>query len=214
MKGKLRVILERLMEVIAPVNCLACGRQGAVLCTTCVREAGMSVRQPSLGELPPGTRLAGVSVGAGYEGVVKELVLQLKFHRLRAATEAAAALVLRTASDWPCIDVVTSVPVAAERYRERGYNQSELLAREVARRSGLPYRPLLGRTTSVHQMGLNRHDRLERVAGAFFALRPATGQRVLLVDDVVTTGATLSECAAVLDAAGASSVWGAAVARH
>ena len=73
MKGKLTVILERLMGVLAPVSCLGCNRQGAVLCTTCMTEAAVRVRQPGLGELPPGTRLAGASVGAGYEGVVEEV---------------------------------------------------------------------------------------------------------------------------------------------
>jgi competence protein ComFC len=158
--------------------------------------------------------LEGLSVGADYEGAVKELVLQLKFHRLKAATEAAAGLVLRCADEWPDVNLVTSVPVAAGRYRERGYNQSELLAREVARRLGLPYSTMLGRLTTAHQMGQDRRTRLEQVAGAFYGVRRLEGQRVLIVDDVVTTGATLSECAATLRAAGAGPVWAAAVARH
>jgi ComF family protein len=160
------------------------------------------------------TRLLGVSVGAGYEGAVKELVLRLKFHRLRLAAVAAAGLVLREAGSWPAVDVVTSVPVAAGRYRERGYNQSELVAREVARRLGLPYRGLLGRTTATHQIGLDRRSRIEQVSGAFYGVEQLEGQRVCVVDDVVTTGATLSACAEVLTAAGAAGVWGAAVARH
>jgi ComF family protein len=158
--------------------------------------------------------LAGVSVGAHYGGPVKELILQLKFHRLRAAVVMGADLVEATRRQWPEITVVTSVPVAAARYRERGYNQSELLARMVAKRCGLPYSPLLGRLTSTHQIGLDRRSRLEQVSGAFYASKRLQGQHVLVVDDVVTTGATLSECAAVLTAAGAGSVWGAAVARH
>lgn len=97
---------------------------------------------------------------------------------------------------------------------ERGYNQSELVARLVARRLGVPYCPMLGRVTSEHQMGLGRHERLEQIQGAFFALRPVPGARVLVVDDVITTGATLSECATTLSAAGAQLVWGAVVARH
>jgi ComF family protein len=140
--------------------------------------------------------------------------LKLKFHRLRAATEIAAELLMRTNKDWPRIALVTSVPVAAARHRERGYNQSELLAKEVARRAGLPYRALLGRLTTTHQIGLDRRSRLEQVSGAFYALSVLDGQQVLLVDDVVTTGATLSACADVLSEAGAGSVWAAAVARH
>jgi competence protein ComFC len=183
-----------------PAICFACGRAsaGSRTCELC----------------SPSTKLRGVSVGVHYGGAVKELILQLKFHRLRAATEAAADLLMRSTGSWPPIDVITSVPVAAARYRERGYNQSELIARLVARRLGLPYSSLLMRATSTHQIGLDRRSRLEQVAGAFFATKRLSGQYVLVVDDVVTTGATLSECAAVLQASGASGVWGAAVARH
>ena len=183
-----------------PAVCFGCGRAsaGSRTCELCAKASF----------------LAGVSVGAHYGGPVKELILRLKFHRLRAATECAADLVMRTAGSWPRIDVITSVPVAAARYRERGYNQSELIARLVARRLGIPYSSLLGRATSTHQIGQDRRSRLEQVSGAFFATKRLSGQYVLVVDDVVTTGATLSECASVLQASGASGVWGAAVARH
>jgi len=161
-----------------------------------------------------GNALSGVSVGASYDGPVKELILRLKFHRLRAATDTAAELLMRAAGGWPDVQLVTSVPVAPSRHRERGYNQSELLARAVASRTGLPYYPLIGRLTTTHQIGLDRSTRLEQVAGAFYAAQGLDGQRVLLVDDVVTTGATMSACAEVLRGAGASLVWAAAVARH
>ena len=153
-------------------------------------------------------------MGADYDGMVKELILQLKFHRLRAATETAAQIMMWTEPYWPRVRMVTSVPVAPSRQRERGYNQSELLAKAVARRAGVPYYPLLGRLTTTHQIGLDRRSRFEQVEGAFYAKRALEGQQVLLVDDVVTTGATLSACAEVLRNAGAGMVWAVAVARH
>jgi ComF family protein len=155
-----------------------------------------------------------VSVAAYYEGPVKELILALKFRRQRAAAEAAGALVLRRAEDWPALDMVTSVPVSPARHRERGYNQSELVAQVVACRLGLPYSALLGRLGSDHQLGAGRQERLRQVTGAFFAKRRLAGSRVLLIDDVVTTGATLAECARALEVAGAGALWGAVVARH
>jgi competence protein ComFC len=196
------------------------------LCTTCVAKSGLARRfvcfrcgLPSpLGrtcaECVNFTVLRGVSVGAFYEGGLKEMILKLKFYRLRAAAEVAAEVILGSLPEDLMVDMVTSVPVAAERYRERGYNQSELVARVVARRLGLPYRGMLGRFNAAHQMGLGRASRLEQIKGAFYALRRMDGQRVLVVDDVVTTGATLAECAETLVGAGAESVWGAAVARH
>jgi ComF family protein len=160
------------------------------------------------------TALSGVAVGARYDGAVKELVLRLKFYRLRAAARVAAALVLAALPEDLVVDVVTAVPVAPARYRERGYNQSELLARAVAAGLGRRYTPLLGRTGSEHQLGQDRVARLEQIRGAFYARRWLDGRRVLVVDDVVNTGATLSECAETLVAVGAGEVWGAAVARH
>ena len=214
------------MTILAPVSCLGCGAEGAALCGRCLAAAaaGRLSRCFACGRASAGSRtcgtcakttaLAGVSVGGEYEGAVKELILRLKFHRLRTASDPAAELLCHTAGDWPRCDIVTSVPVAAGRYRERGYNQSELIARAVARSLDRPYQPLLGRVTATHQIGLDRRSRLEQVAGAFYPLSPLAGQTILVIDDVVTTGATLSECAAVLRRAGAGVIWGAAVARH
>jgi ComF family protein len=159
------------------------------------------------------TPLAGVAIGAYYDGPVKEMILKLKFHRLQAAADVGAELVLAALPHWP-VDVVTAVPVSPVRRRERGYNQAELIARRVAAAMDVPYAPLLARTGTTHQLGLDRRSRLELVQGVFYAVRECVGQRVLVVDDVVTTGATITECANALKQAGAAEVWAAAVARH
>jgi competence protein ComFC len=220
------MLIRRLVELLTPEDCLGCGRDAVVLCTTCIDSFGLAkanecfaCRLPS----PAGrtcqrcrndTALSGMAVGAYYDGVVKELILRLKFHRLRSAEEAAASLVLAALPGAWGAQIVTSVPISASRYRERGYNQSELIARRVASRLALPYAPLLGRASSTHQLGVDRRTRFEQVQGAFYLARECAGRSVLVVDDVVTTGATLSECAGVLSTAGARAVWGAAVARH
>jgi competence protein ComFC len=220
------MLIRSLVELLTPEDCLGCGADAVVFCTTCVKSFGLakanecfSCRKPSPAGLTckrcrPDTALAGMAVGAFYDGAVKELILKLKFHRLRSAEDAAASLVLGALPGSWGAQMVTSVPISASRYRERGYNQSELIARRVAARLALPYAPLLGRATSVHQLGVGRQTRFEQVRGAFYLARGCAGARVLIVDDVVTTGATLSECAAVLSGAGAREVWGAAVARH
>jgi competence protein ComFC len=163
---------------------------------------------------PEAAALSGVSVGAYYDGAVKELILRLKFHRLQEAAAASAALVLAALPRDLQMDVVTFVPVSPARFRERGYNQSRLVAGQVAAALGLPCRGLLGRSTTEHQLGVDRQTRLKQVKGAFYQTARLNGERVLLVDDVFTTGATVEECAEVLAAAGAAAVWGAAVARH
>lgn len=193
------MLLRRVIEILTPMDCFGCGKEGFVLCSVCLESAS----QPH--------QLTGVAVGSQYEGAVQELILALKFQRLRAAVEVAATLAVR-AVPAGTFDVVTSVPISAARYRERGYNQSELIARQVARELGLPYRSTLGRDTSLHQLGLTRAERLAQIRGAFYPTRQLTGERVLIVDDVVTTGATLNECRRQLLSAGAGGVWGLAVA--
>ncbi len=197
------------MGLLAPTSCVGCGRDGAALCRACQETCGSEREVLAL----PETELAGVVVGAFYDGAVKELIWKLKFFRLWAAADVCAELVVAALPEGLMVDVVTSVPVAPARYRERGYNQSELVARAVARRLRVRYSSLLGRHNVTHQLGKTRAMRLDQIRGAFYGLRVAAG-RVLVVDDVVTTGATLAECAAALKVLGAETVWGAAVARH
>jgi len=224
------MLIRRFIELLTPESCLSCGIGGVVFCTTCRRQARVERgldraaecyrcgRETRSGETCTvclsHSRLDGVAVASYYAGPVQELILRLKFHRLQAAAEVAAEMVAEVVPREWGVGLVTSVPISAERYRERGYNQSELVARRVARRLGLPYSRLLDRQGSAHQLGVDRRTRLAQVKGAFYALKPAPAVPVLVVDDVVTTGATLAECAEVLRAAGAQGVWGAAVARH
>ena len=139
----------------------------------------------------------------------------MKFHRDRSATRAGGDLILmRIDRKKMPFDLVTSVPVSPKRYRERGYNQSELIAKYIAKELGLPYRSLLGRNNGDHQMGNDKKTRFEQVKGAFYAQKSIDKVRILIIDDVVTTGATLDACARELKAGGAKNVWAAVIAKH
>src|SRR5262249_8574446 len=116
--------------------------------------------------------------------------------------------------------VMVPVPLHARKLRQRGFNQSEMIARAALKNIGgsrlLLHEEMLERTRETQtQTGLTRHQRRENIRGAFAVTKPedVQGREVLLVDDVFTTGTTVSECARVLRRAGASKVWVATVAR-
>ena len=125
---------------------------------------------------------------------------------------AAMSALLNTYSFGEEFDMLVPVPVSAKVKRQRGHNQAALLAAEVADRAGLPLLEVLCKQReTAHQRELGREERLKNLKGAFaVAVLPETiqGKRILLVDDVVTTGSTLLECAHTLRAAGAAEIGG------
>ncbi len=135
-----------------------------------------------------------------YDGAVRQCVTALKYRNRRgAAVVLAHSLVARLGLRRSAFDIVTWAPTGAARVRSRGYDQAELLARAVARELGLPCRRLLYRGHGAPQTGRSRAERLH---GPQFRARRG-GPRVLLVDDVLTTGATLHAAQAALESAGA-----------
>lgn len=220
------MLVERLTSLIAPADCVVCATEGGYLCTTC--RAKVVRKRPTChrcNKISDGhrtcpacrrhTQLAGAIVAAHYDGAVKELITKLKYEQAAAVAEVLAQLLAPLLSS-PDFDLITWVPGVPSRYRHRGYHQAELIARKLAAHTGLPTTALLARLETGSQVGLRRSERLEQVKGTFLARRPKliTGQRVLVVDDVLTTGATLSEAASVLKSAGAKTVWAAVAAKH
>ncbi|MFW6079403.1 MAG: ComF family protein [Gemmatimonadota bacterium] len=149
------------------------------------------------------------------------LVHQLKYRGWRALAEPMAASMARAGQPADALDaarIVVPVPTTAVRLRERGYNQAALLAEAYARRTGRTMRPLLQRISGASsQTTLQAAARGANVAGAFRVVPGAAhriaGAALLLVDDVLTTGATAGECARTLVAAGARSVFAITYAR-
>jgi ComF family protein len=197
-------MLSLLLDVVAPPLCAACGAAAGRVEPLCPRCRRLLRRLP--GE-PVSAGALDVWAPVAYEGPAQGLVRALKF---RGATRAAGAMAAQIAAgappEWLSGRVLVPVPVHPSRARRRGYNQALLLAESLGTRAGAPVADCLERAGPARsQVGRDRAQRLRGIAGSVLARGEAPAHAVL-VDDVVTTGATLHACADALRAAGAKSV--------
>ena len=223
---------QRILDLVFPARCVGCGASGTFLCHAC-RLALPPAAPPRCARCwrpwrdsgpCAACRLApppfdGLCAAFVYQGVVQELVRALKYRGTTALAPAMASLMAETArQERLAPDVVVPVPLSGLRRRTRGYNQAEALARALGVELGLPLLPRAlqrRRHTPPQARSADAEERRRNVAGAFRVRDgEVAGRRVLLVDDVTTTGATLAACAQALKEAGARSVWALAFARE
>jgi ComF family protein len=204
--------LRTLASLIAPPLCAGCGGHAGAsepLCAPCRRELRWLTGVASVGGIELFAPLA-------YEGPARAMVRALKF---RGATLAADAMAAQIAAGAPAgvLDggALVPVPLHPRRLRRRGFNQAERLASALARRSGLPVSDCLERAGPARtQVGRDRAERLAGVHGTVALRRGAEPPvRAILVDDVVTTGATVAACAMALRASGTVRIGAVAYAR-
>ena len=209
-------LLEAFLDLLFPPKCPFCGRvlEKPGICPTCEKNLPWIEGREGLREGAGGLRCAGA---VWYEGLAREGLLRLKFQGASAAAEPMGDLVARCAAEHFSgeFDTVTWVPVSKKRLRKRGYDQAELLARAACRLWNTEPVRLLNKTVdNPAQSGISdTAARRVNVLGVYEACGDAAGKHVLLIDDICTTGATLSECARVLKDAGAESVVCAAVSK-
>jgi predicted amidophosphoribosyltransferase len=196
-------LLQAASLLLAPPLCAACGRgcrAGAVLCTRCSRT--LAAAPPILSGGPQGLDRAWSS--ASHEGVARSLVGALKFRRLLPVAELMADRIHWLAPGHLLGGTVVPVPSAPPRLRSRGFDPAGELAAALAAKLGADLSPCLARRGLGHQVGHSRADRISRPPQIeSIATSPRS---VLLVDDVLTTGATLTSCAMALRGAGAKRV--------
>ena len=220
------------LDLIFPKWCLGCGRNGEFICSSCHQLLPRVIPPicPQCGKPQPDNTLCpschnwsatidGIRAPFRFAGLIREAIHQLKYQNLRALSETLAKLLgdYLTANPIPG-EVLVAVPIHERRLRERGYNQSYLLAQKLGKHLNLPvvdnclrrrrHTPPQTETKTVA-------ERRRNVADAFTcADQRLMNKQVLLIDDVATSGATLDACARALKAAGATSVWGLTLARE
>lgn len=232
MRSRIYRVGWKLLDLLFPPMCAGCGAWGEKYCRTCFEETllvkkpicqicgdSLEKGQPVICDRCQSTEVAFMAVRswAYYEDPLLSAIHKLKYR----GDIGLGSILARPLTDlllshrWQ-VDAVVPVPLDSTRQRQRGYNQSALLARPISWEASLEYLPdAVCRTRETRQqVGLSREDRVANMAGAFAAdQKRVTGRSVLLIDDVITTGSTMNACAQSLMNAGAKSVFGLTLAR-
>ncbi len=218
------------LDLVFPIHCAGCGQEGAVICGECVGD--MARLTPPYCRICANPGISGLcqwcaqfargfdSLRAPYvfEGTIRDAIHRLKYKGERAAAPVLGGFMSEYLERNPSdADVLIPAPLHPRRLRSRGYNQAALLAREVGRRLDVQVRPeVLVRVADPRPQveTRTREERRDNVAGNFVCDTDLSGITAMLIDDVATTGSTLSECAAALKEAGACKVHALCLARE
>jgi ComF family protein len=227
----LRQVKTAFLDLLLPLKCLGCGREGDLICPSC-RQSLPIIKLPLCQRCGAASNegnlchscinypltIDGIRSVFQFQGTIRQAILQLKYRRLKAVAAPLSQLLAEYLGSHPLKgEVIIPVPLHPKRLRERGYNQASLLAKELSRLIGLPVMEdtLVRVKDAVPQARtLSAVQRRRNVQGAFICHQRLEGRQILLVDDVCTTGATLDACATALKEAGAASVWGLTAARE
>ena len=222
------MFLEAFLDLLFPKFCTGCGCFGTYLCRECAKSIHF-YKLPlcpgcmgSINELgvharcKKDTYLDGLVVAVKFDGVIKHMITEVKYQGYFDQIHTLCRLFLsKTELQEIRPRVVIPIPLHAKKQDDRGFNQAWILAQDVSKQLGIPTTDkLLRKIRETHsQAGLKREDRLKNVEKAFLCTRKLKRtDTILLVDDVVTTGATFSACAHALKSSGAGKVYGVALA--
>jgi ComF family protein len=227
----LRQVKTAFLDLLLPLKCLGCGREGDLICPSC-RQSLPMMRLPLCQRCGATSNegnlchscvnypltIDGIRSAFIFQGAVRQAILQLKYRHLKAAAAPLSQLLAEYLGSHPLKgEVIIPVPLHPKRLRERGYNQASLLAKELSKLTGLPVVEdtlIRVKDAAPQARTISAIQRRRNVQDAFTCHQGLEGRQILLVDDVCTTGATLDACATALKEAGASSVWGLTLARE
>jgi len=228
----------KLLNIIFPVECISCGKEDVYLCHDCLLKMPLGKNMDCFfcgkGN-PPGRTCPGCAVEHHLDGVfvcadysdraINELIKKLKYSFARELGGTLGEIAVRYLQKLRAEErlkkinlrnfIIAPIPLHKKRFNWRGFNQAELIARYVAKNLNLEYQDLLIRVkNNTPQAKLGGAERKNNIAGCFaLAGKNVAGKKIILIDDVATTGSTLDEAAGVLQAAGADKVWGLVIGK-
>ena len=217
-------IKDRILNLLYPPKCMFCHRllddneqeEGKLLCCECKGSIKILSPNESRQSFP---NIKECISSFYYEGYIKDALHRYKFKGRQFYSKYLAEYMSAAFELWGIeIDLISWAPLSRKRLHKRGYDQAELLAEELSRREGIEKARLLRKTKNVKPQSITGayDQRRENISGAYEAFdeNKIKNRKILLIDDIVTTGSTLSECAGILMAAGAAQVYALTAARH
>lgn len=239
MLGKIKLVKKFVLDLILPEFCSGCQKEGGILCESCLKKLRQTfiypkcfycgARSPAGKRAPAGrtclscqknTCIYAFFSSFPYSNpIVKILIQKLKYKRaFRIAAifgEELSEYFLKMSPKIPANSLIIPIPLHKNKYRERGFNQSELIAEFLSKKIKITNLAALKKIKSTpDQTELSGAERKKNIKGVFLVIRPEQikGKNIMLVDDVKTTGSTLEEAAKVLKKAGAKRIWALTIA--
>lgn len=234
-KAVLKDIKDLTLDSLFPKKCAGCGKLDVLLCEKCKEEI-IKIKTPlclGCGKISPGgkfckncrkkTNLTGVIISAHYEdGPLKEAIHKFKYDFIYILKDELSIFLADAIKNNIPVDkyAITYVPLHRKRESWRGFNQSKLLAKDVSEILGVEFIEgiLVRNKQAESQISLKRSDRFKNVLDNFQARAEFSDKikdkKIIIIDDIITTGATLNECAKILKVLGAKEVWGAVLGKH
>lgn len=208
---------ENLLDLFFPPHCVACNALGTLLCDSCEEKIAIYEKGYHL-SFQPGSALSGIiAVGHFRDEILKDMIHKYKYEGISALSLVFAEMMTRRIKEEGIdFDYLAYVPITRKRERWRGYNQAELLTHALGRNLKRPILPGLHKVKETKtQVGLLKKEREKNLKSAFlYQGKRLNGKKILLIDDVTTTGTTLNECAKILRKKGANEVIGAVIAKE
>lgn len=218
-----------LLDFLFPKKCLICGSLGRYFCLSCLEKLSYTKNQICPGCYNPSfsgkthpfcqekTALDGLAFGFSYQGLIKTAIKKIKYREIFSLTEELVELAIkRIQSSMFSHYLIIPIPLHIKRFSTRGFNQSELIGEIISKNWNLSIeKKVLQRIKNTQsQVKLKKKERAENIKGAFSVINKEeiAGQKILLIDDVFTSGATLNEAAKILKKEGVVKVWALTIA--